>query len=361
MKHLALIESPFHLICLSEAVTEMEIAELDVMVITAQSSRNYAQLEYVKSFYSNLKTPGVNWYYGDTDTVQGSDLHSRIALYAEIYNKLRHHDYRSLILSDFRSQWQKDIAATCSAQEKWLLDDGTATLAYCYYHLPRGRQFSLPKYGSQSRIQEAKDIKRKLGLALGEVGPLHMFTMFGQHVPATVKSLDNPLTGLKTTFKNLAENNTLIIGAKILERDFCSVRDYHAFIRRIIAEAGGDVMYVPHRGQSAHFNEALAEAFPQLHILYIESPLELWFYNQTCPPAHVCGFVSTFFYVAAQSFPQLKLTCYAPTESILRQADKAGVYGSDCFTNSEAITVNFECLPAAVGRRFIEAEVGEGV
>ncbi|WP_414830131.1 polysialyltransferase family glycosyltransferase [Alteromonas sp. H39] len=359
MKHIALIESPFHLICLSEAIDEFTISALDIVVVTSHSSRNFAQLEAVKSFYKNLNAAGVKWYFGDTDTASDTDLNERIGVYARVYNELKHNDYRRLFISDFRSQWQKDIAATSNAPEKWLLDDGTATLAFCYYHLPKGRLFSLPVYGSGARLREAQKIKEDYGLSLRDVTKLNMFTVFDKHVPQQILTRHNTLRSLQKSFDSLATDTTLIIGAKILERDFCSVRDYHAFIETIIAEATSEVVYVPHRGQSQHFNDALADAFPQLEILYIDSPLEIWFYQQASPPAHVCGFVSTFFYVAAQVFEQVKLTCYAPTNDVLSQADKAGVYGSDLFTNSEAIRINFQCLPEAVERRYIEAEVCE--
>lgn len=349
MRVLALVESPFHLICLNEAIEAMEISFLDVIVVASQQSRNFSQLKAVQECFWRLTSQKVSWHYGDTDKANGKSLYDRISVYGTPFQALRHHSYQRLLISDFRSQWQYDIAATLSETDTWMIDDGTATLSYLHYHVPKGVQFSLPVYGTPERRQEAKDVKRDFGLSTSNApGLLKLFTMFPQYVPADVPFVYNSLRMVSKTFSSVDEDSAVIVGAKVLERDFCSVQEYHDFIGGIVAACPGKVIYIPHRGQSQRFNDELAAAFPSLSISYIELPLELWLRQQDCPPASIHGFVSTVFYIAAIAFKQLSLYCYAPTETMMAGAEKGGVYGSDCFTNREAVLINYTCLPDTV-------------
>lgn len=358
MQALALVESPFHLICLNEAINAMKLDRVDVLVITDHSSRNHCQLEAVRHTLTNLQSNRIQFHYGNTGSVQGNDLKKRIGVYAIPFLALQNKPFDRLLVTDFRSQWQKDIAATLSDTDTWLLDDGTATLSFLYYHLPKGKQFSLPVYGTTQRQQEAKAVKKGLGLSTGEPAPMSLFTLFDEHVPEHIPVIKNSLSMLSCEFVNTDPSSAIIIGAKIVERDLCSVDDYHRFVGDIIHKCSDKkIIYIPHRGQSQKFNESLAAQYPQLTIQYLNLPLELWLAAQSCPPSSLHGFVSTAFYVAARAFPQLRLHCYAPTQNMLNHADKAGVYGSNCFTNSEAININYQCLPAAVMKVDLYEEV----
>lgn len=348
MRALALVESPFHLICLNEAISEMAITELDVFVVTSHQSRNFTQLQTVKSYFPKLISSMVTWHYGNTDEATGPDLNARIGVYALPFKKFRDRAYGRLILSDFRSQWQKDIASAMSGTDTWMLDDGTATLSFLYFHLPAGKQFSLPVYGSAVRREEAARIKVSYGLGPEVPGNISLFTIFGTHVPENTQFMTNHLRALRKEFKEVDESTAVIIGSKVVERDFCDVQEYQQFIDSILKRCPENVIYIPHRGQTQSFNEELLAAFPALKIEYIDLPLELWLREQDRPPASLHGFVSTAFYVASSAFQQIKLYCYAPTENMLKRADELGVYGSDCFTNSEAVRINYTCLPETV-------------
>jgi hypothetical protein len=346
---LALVESPFHLLCLQEAISHYSVTRVNIIVMSDATSRNHQQILGGVKRLRELPLE-LEISYGDWNAVKGGSLQQRIEIYANRLKDFSSSDYDFVFFCDFRAQWQKDIVESQDAPNTIMLDDGTATLSFLYYHAQRGICFDMPVYGSPERRKEAAEIKKQAGLTKWKDIIPRLFTIFEQHAVPGFECERNPLSNLYTHFTNLDENTDVIIGAKIVERDICSVDDYHTLIERIIDSCTGQLIYIPHRGQSQAFNDSLANRFPELNVLYTDMPIENWIAQQSCPPARFHGFVSTAFYVIDRCFPQLAAYCYEPPESILSSAETAGVYGSTQFNNRQVFELYYQCLPDSVSR-----------
>lgn len=350
MKALALVESPFQLLCVREAIEAMAITDVTIIVATDFTSHGYNQILQVQQALFSRLDISSKFIFLDLNSVKGQSLRNRIALYAEPLQSIDKFNLDRLLIGEFRSQWQKDIASTLSHVDAWLLDDGTATLCYLYYHIPAKKQFSIPKVGSKERQKEADDIKRSLQLSTGEAPNLSLFTIFPQHVPKTTVSLANNLTCIYKEFDQIDTSAVIVIGSSMVELELCSFDEYLASIANIVNKVDKRVIYIPHRAQSKKHSELLKKRFPSIELLILDKPFELWLFEQEMPPSHICGFFSTAFFVADIAFPQLTMTCIPFSEKMYAKIDKLPVHGSDCFGNKEAFETAYKCLPKRVER-----------
>lgn len=346
---LCLIESPFQLLCLREAVDFFQITHITLIIIAEEKSRNMHQLN------TSLKkmreaVSGISILFGDKTTVVGKSLEDRIGLYGKLFEKCSLESFEFVFFGDFRAQWQKDIISSLNHPNTWMLDDGTVTLGYLRYHVPLKQVFALPVYGSVQRQKEAENIKARYGMLNRGVPDVGLFTIFNNQVPAGVRFQENALQHLRRTFTKVDTTTDVIIGAKVVERDYSSEEDYHDYLRQIVATCRGNVVYIPHRGQSVKYNNALLEKFPSLTVLYLETSLEQWIASHNLPPQRYHGFMSTAFYVIAKCFPQLQLHCYTPTRRMLDKINTSPAYGTTLFSNAEALVQYYKCLPPSVKR-----------
>lgn len=346
---LALVESPFHVLCLQEAIVHYNVDKVSIVVMTDATSRNHQQILRALERLKALPV-GVEIAFGDWGSVKGASLQKRIEIYANRLGEFSDREFTFVFFCDFRAQWQKDIIESQDAPNIIMLDDGTATLSFLYYHATRGICFDLPVYGSVERRREAVRLKEQAGLVKKQDIVPRLFTIFEQHAVCGLACDRNALSNLYTRFAQLDDETDVIIGAKIVERDICSVDDYHTLIERILSVCKGRVVYIPHRGQSQTFNDSLETRFPELNVLYLDVPIENWIADQSIPPARFHGFVSTAFYVIDRCFPQITTYCYAPPESILVSAETSGVYGSTQFNNRQVFELYYQCLPPSVTR-----------
>ncbi|MFC3095057.1 hypothetical protein DRW07_16875 [Alteromonas sediminis] len=350
MKALALVETPLQLLCVKEAADAMELTSVTVFVVSDLRSNSYTQLTKLRSWFRDFSSEKYQFVVADLSSVAGESLELRIGLYADLFNELDHDQFDRLLLCEYRSQWQKDIAATLSHIDTWLLDDGAATLCYLFFHVPAKKQFSLPQTGTEERQAEANRIKQSMNLSTGEPAKLSLFTMFHAHVPNSIVSQPNNLRCIYKLFDAVDSSSMVFIGTNMVELGMSTADQYHSIVKEIIQSTNKKVIYIPHRGQSKENNELFKSKFPTVEFLTLDMPLELWIHEQHKPPGHIVGFYSTAFYIANLAFPQINLTCIAFTQNMLDKAEETHVFGSNLFTNKEAFALAYDYLPEKVVR-----------
>lgn len=345
---LFLVTAPFNITCIQEAVKQFCISYAHIITVYSANDRSHQQL--VKKI-SQLTDVHVKTTFLDYETVAQASLEKRIALYANHIHLLQQEHFNMVFFSEFRSQWQQDIIETLNHPNTWMLDDGAITLPFLQYHWPSRQIFSIPQTGTNERIAEARNIKSSLGIKKNKLEKIKIFTIFSHITPNDDAIIPNQLSHLKKNFEALDSETDLIIGAKLIGKEFMSYKEYEIFIRGIINNCNGSIiLYAPHRGQPSEMTQCLIERNPELTLLKSDQPIEDWLKVQAVPPARIHGYCSTAFYIFNLIYPQLSLHCYTVGNMYLDKFDLIPTWGSTLFKNSDALRLQLDFMPESVKR-----------
>lgn len=343
---LFLVTAPFNITCIQEAVRQFSIDHAHLVTVFNENDRSHHQLVMK---ISQLRDVQVNTTFLDYSVVAKASLEKRIALYANHIPRLQLEHFDMVFFSEFRSQWQQDIIETLNHPATWMLDDGAITLSFLRYHWPVRQIFSIPKTGTPERIIEAQNLKSSLGIKNNKLEKIKIFTIFSHIVPDDDAIIANKLSHLKKDFENLDHETDLIIGAKLVGRNFMSYLEYENFIRGMISNCEGlNILYAPHRGQPDEITQRLIKQNPKLTLLRAERPIEDWLRTVALPPARIHGYCSTAFYIFNLIYPQLALNCYSVDSPYIDNFDTLPAWGSTLFKNSDAVRLVMECMPNRV-------------
>lgn len=346
MKAFVIVSAPFHLICLTEAIEIYQIEQFELVFHGEIDSENERQMNQV---FTKLPIKPNKTHFLRPSEIRGKTLEYRIEYYAGVLNKTKRVEFDLVLFSDFRAQWQKDLIDGFLDARRVLLDDGSITLALIEFHLKSGFLFSLPRYGTQNRQAYATQLKKKYGIKPMCDADIELFTIFGAADIGHRVITRNSLSHLHRQFQSIDEKTEVIIGAKIVERGFCTKSEYFDLLDEICLQCDEkNVIYIPHRGESLEQKQYIKDRYPYFKVLQLSCSIEFWLGSLDRPPAIFHGYVSTAFFIINTCYPQITLKCYRPPEVVIDNMASAPVYGSDQYNYSEVTRLLYDKLPKEV-------------
>ncbi len=301
---LALVSSPFQLLCLIEFIGSRCIDSL--LTICLDEDLDLPSSTQIKELLNYLNVNEII----TIKMIYGGDLKDRIDAYAKPYRNSLNKDWEYVFIGDIRHQWMQDIACATESEKVIIVDDGAATLANFDY-IYKVNNYKLPVFlhnGSPERKQEALNIKKQQGLMIKEK-KVRVFSVFDE----LDSELKNDFSYLKKvlTGNYLSEENTWhFLGSPVVEKDLIDLNRYLNILSDSIErnKPFGKPIYFFHRSENvSHKLELIKEL--GFDIIFNDMPYELYMLKQHKTPKAIASLHSTSLFNAKNIFHK-KIPCF---------------------------------------------------
>lgn len=259
MVNLYLIESPFQLLCAFEAIGKFESEENEVWIRYSKKIKNDKQLKFILNKLQDTEACKIKEVTISSVNRNMTDYFKIIL--CKLYLATNLFKYQKIFIGNFDSKF---INAVVSFNKKViLLDDGAKTI------------------NIQSAFTNDKNYD---WFTMYDLKPFKNQALYLNRFPKIRKLLSDIIT---------RDDTVLFIGAKLSECGIIS-DSYNIELISKISERYSDckIEYVPHRGDSSEKLSKLND-IPNLEILNIDYPIELWGLYNTSLPELVVSFYST--------------------------------------------------------------------
>ena len=310
---LFLVESPFQLICATEAVRVVRPDERAVLIVVKRVRHNLRNSDQIAKLLERFDWPDVRFL----DLSEKSRIGRQWSIwrYLSALGKELGEPPSAVFLGEYRADVMHMFATVLAARESWLLDDGASTL--------RLRGDLDPGWDLADFAKPFGPVKR-LGAHLLYPGKTRsprdqkrfLFTAFHELFddPRVVPNRFDLVSSF--SFRKTGAGLQVVIGQKLSENGICSQEaELHA-LRRMTSDVrtrGAQAVYFAHRGDSSEKLRRIEEELG-VTIYRPETPVEIEFITTDRPLASIAGFYSTALFSLRVLFPDVPVTAYRIAE-----------------------------------------------
>lgn len=270
MKVLAIIESPFQLMCVYNFI-KSKGCEYEIWA-RFSSSQNNKQIVNVASY---LGLGHIRYFsYSKRTPLRMLNSFMRLVL------KAKQKKYDAVIVGDYLSGFLSKLTGFINKEKVLLVDDGVAT-------------FKIQRLFAD---QNKKHVNSLATYTIFEIDPLPNQKVYKHNLSS--------LSELKNIEKLTAK--TIYVGAKLVDLGLMKFDDYVDTLKTCRKSDDDELLYIAHRGETEVFHEQLRRELKNINIVVPDLPIELWLIKNNILPEKMYSFCSTAVYTIPLIFGEIQ-------------------------------------------------------
>lgn len=313
MTSLFVIESPFQLLSAIEAKQKFHILDAMLIVRYTLDTQTNLQIDRLLKISPWEKVIEIKSIFSIFD----SNLKLSIQLF-----KLKNIKFDNIFIGEYRSWVLRSFLYNLDANNYYLLDDGAASLTVYNQYVKEKRQ---PVLQPSKLDTILLGLYKLMGLHTHGSVNLLFFTSFDIYTENCVKN-DFSYIKKRMSEQTILQNTTYFFGAPLSEGNIISESHELAYIQEIInyhAAIGRDLVYVPHRRESAQKKEKI-RALNNIAMSTFEFPAEIEFIFRKELPDTIASFYSTVLQTLPKIYSFREVTAFEiPLQTIAKKSQQS--------------------------------------